>query len=145
MMLRDGVRPAAIARECGLPAAAIEGWLSGRNRSDDMERRIAQFLEDRALIWAVIEERGAPIRYELATKLVENLEALQLGFEIEDAQFRLEVRDQAAMYLRDLRRLIDLIGAGEEQEAAALVNAIRAILAPGDRLLIARGAGKEKA
>lgn len=129
----------AIAREIGVPSALLAEWLAERRRIDGaIVGRVIEFIDDRAFIWRVMPEATNSIRQEFAQRVIGNLGVLSIEVEHAAEAERADICDQIKMYLGDLRRVVDLMGADAAKLPDRLATALRSLLEPGDKLLIAR-------
>jgi len=143
LAVNDLVPIGAVAREIGVPSAMLEEWLAGRSRIDGaVVGRLIQFLDDRAFVWRVLPEATNAIRQEFAHRQISNLAKLNVELEHCAEAERGDLHDHVRLYLMDLRRLVDLMGADAARLPEALAAALRSLLEPGDKMLIARAGNK---
>jgi hypothetical protein len=140
----DQISPAAIAREIERPLPQLIAFLDGRRASAALNARLAQFLDDRALIWNVItNQASAAVRDEFAAKVVQNIKVLVDRLAAPASGDKAGLREQVFMYADDLGRVIKFISAEESYTSKRLATALRTLLGPGDRLMISRGGAAE--
>jgi hypothetical protein len=144
LAVNEMVATGAVAREIGVSSELLDDWLAERTRIDGaIVVRIIEFIDDRVFIWSAMSEASNRIRQEFATKLIANLAIL--GTEMEHAareSERADLHDHMTMYLGDLRRLVHLMGADVQKLPERLAAALRSLLEPGDRMMIARAGNK---
>jgi hypothetical protein len=142
LVLREFVMPGAVAREIGTTSEVLEDWLADHSRLDGaLFDRLNQFIDDRIFVQRVMDEGSTELRRQYAAKLIGNVMSLLCEMERCTAESRADARDQANMYLRDLKHVIDLLGDCDARLPELLATALRGLLGPGDRLLISRGGG----
>ncbi len=139
LAVNEMVPTGAVAREVGVPSELLDNWLAEKTRIDSTTLgRIIEFLDDRAFVWRVMPEAGNAIRQEFAVRLIANLATLAAEMEHCAEGERADLHDHMSMFLFDLRRVVHLMGADADGLPERLAAALRSLLEPGDKLLIAR-------
>jgi hypothetical protein len=140
LAVNEMVPVGAVAREIGVPSGMLDEWLAERLRIDGaIVGRVIEFIDDRAFVWRTMEEASNSLRQEFAVRLIGNLTILGSEMERAEGAERADLHDHMTMYLADLRRLVELMGDDEAKLPERLAAALRGLLEPGDRMLIARG------
>jgi len=113
LAVNEMIPTGAIAREIGVPSALLDEWLAEQRRIDGaIVGRVIEFLDDRAFIWRVMStEASNSIRQEFAVRLIANVATLTSEMEHCAESERGDLHDHVTMYLADLRRIVDLMGA----------------------------------
>lgn len=140
LAVNEMVPTGAVAREIGVPSAMLDEWLAERSRIDGaVVGRVIEFIDDRAFVWRTMAEASNSLRQEFAVRLIANIATLASEMEHCAEGERADLHDHMRMCLGDVRRLVDLMGADATKLPERLAAALRGLLEPGDKLLIARG------
>jgi hypothetical protein len=109
MILDQRIELPAIARECDVSPQALEDWLCNSVRkAPAFVARIAEFIDDRTLVWAAMDVAAAEgFRLDFTNALLQNLKIL--AEELGQAAGRDDLRAHLLMYLDDLGRVVKLM------------------------------------
>ncbi len=142
MILDQRIELPAIARECDVSPQALEDWLcTNARKAPAFLDRIIEFIDDRTLVWAAMNADAAKgLRQDFANALLQNVKILTE--ELGQAAGRDDLRAHLLMYLDDLGRVVKLMEADAAKLPERLAAALRSLLEPGDKLLLARGGNK---
>lgn len=140
--MREEILPRAVARELHISPEDFVAWLAGEIELVGIDAAVAAFVSARRDTAERLRLADTATRAGFARLLVRNAEILIAELARAPKGLRPELEDHVKMQLADLRRVLGLIEAGERATPERLIEQLRAVLRPGDRLLIAASSEK---